>query len=208
VINNNTKVCSLHFTPDDYISGDLQSARQVLQGTAIPSLFPWTREMYQRTTITSRLAASVYQRSDLTEEQGTPICNSEVSYCPKENCMEGTNVDIAEMQRKIDKLQVKLVQVQSIFQRSLFHLENICDNDDLVKFYTGFSDCNTLSAFYEEILESDAKVMRQWEGKNRKDEYDDIKIGRACKLPLLEQFFLTLVHLHLGLLELDLANRF
>ena len=30
VINNNTKVCSLHFTPDDYISGDLQSARRVL----------------------------------------------------------------------------------------------------------------------------------------------------------------------------------
>ena len=47
VINNNTKVCSLHFTPDDYISGDLQSARRVLNGTAIPSVFPWTREVYQ-----------------------------------------------------------------------------------------------------------------------------------------------------------------
>ena len=50
--------------------------------------------------------------------------------------------------------------------------------------------------------------MQQWEGKNSKDDYDDIKAGRACKLPLLEQFFLTLVRLHLGLLELDFANRF
>ena len=77
----------------------------------------------------------------------------------------------------------------------------------MVKFYIGFSDYKALSAFYE-ILESDAKVMRQWEGKNSKDDYDDIKAGRACKLPLLEQLFLTLVCLHLGLLELDLANRF
>jgi len=34
---------------------------------------------------------------------------------------EGTNVDIAK------KLQVKIVQVQGIFHRSLFRLENICD---------------------------------------------------------------------------------
>ena len=113
------------------------------------------------------IAASVYQRSDLThEEQITPVHNSEMSYGPEEICMEEISSANVEMQRKIDKLQVKLVQVQSSFQRSLFRLENICDNDDLVTFYTGFSDYKTLLAFYEEILESDAKVMRQWEGKN------------------------------------------
>ena len=63
-------------------------------------------------------------------------------------------------------------------------------------------------AFYEEILEDDAKVMRQWEGKKSKDCYADNKTGRHHKLPLLEQFFLTLVRLRLGLLEQDLANRF
>jgi len=41
---------------------------QVLKGAAIPSVFPWTREMYKRTT-TSQLAASGHQRSDLTEKQ-------------------------------------------------------------------------------------------------------------------------------------------
>ena len=35
-----------------------------------------------------------------------------------------------------------------------------------------------------------------------------MKQGRACKLPLIEQYFLTLVRLCLGLFELDLANRF
>ncbi|XP_065894872.1 uncharacterized protein [Dysidea avara] len=211
VINSNTKVCSLHFTLDDYISGDvLHSARRVLKATSVPSVFPWTREMQQRTTTTSRLAASVYQRADMIETrgegQGTPV-DSDWS---EENFMEvgGNSIDVAEMQRRIDELQVKLSEVENAFQRSLFRLENICDNDEFVKFYTGFSDYNTLIAFYEEVLESDAKVMRQWEGKNSKDDYDDTKTGRTCKLPLLEQFFLTLVRLHLGLLELDLAKRF
>ena len=50
--------------------------------------------------------------------------------------------------------------------------------------------------------------MRQWQGKNSKNHYDEIKSGRLSKLSLINQFFLTLVRLHLGLLELDLANRF
>ena len=95
--------------------------------------------------------------------------------------------------------------MQSAFKRSLFRLENICDNDDLIKTYTGFPDYATLVAFCEEVLKKDAEMMQQWEGKKSKDSYDEVKIGRLCKLPLLEQLFLTLARLHLGL---DLANRF
>lgn len=62
--------------------------------------------------------------------------------------------------------------------------------------------------FFEEILKHDAEVMRLWKGKDCKDDFDEIKCGRPCKLPLLEQFFMMLVRLRLGLLELDLANRF
>ena len=61
---------------------------------------------------------------------------------------------------------------------------------------------------FEEILKHDAEVMRLWKGKDCKDDFDEIKCGRPCKLPLLEQFFMMLVWLHLELLELDLANRF
>ena len=58
----------------------------------------------------------------------------------------------------------------------------------------------TLLAFYKDVLEDDAKVMRQWRSGESKDSYAEIKSGRNSKLPLLEQFFLTLVRLHLGLL--------
>ena len=58
--------------------------------------------------------------------------------------------------------------------------------------YTGFSDYDALVAFYEELLEEDAKAVRQWRGGKTPEEYDaEAKCGRKFKLPLLEQFFLT-----------------
>ena len=51
-------------------------------------------------------------------------------------------------------------------------------------------------------------VMGQWSGQRSESHYDDIKVGPSCKLPLLEWFYLTLVRLRLGLLVLDVANRF
>ena len=63
-------------------------------------------------------------------------------------------------------------------------------------------------AFYQEVLEADAMVMRQWSGRRSESHYDDVTVGPSYKLPLQEQFFLTLVRLRLGLLELDVANRF
>ena len=87
----------------------------------------------------------------------------------------------------------------------LFCLENIKEKDNLVKFYTGFPD---YVIFYEEILEADAKVMRQWDGKTYSESYSEVKCGRHSKLLLLEQLFLTLVRIRLGLFEQDLAIRF
>ena len=112
------------------------------------------------------------------------------------------------MEGKITQLSERLQRVEDNAAKSLFRYENIKNRNDLVKFYTGFPDHLTLLAFDEEILESDAKVMRQWEGKKYKDNYDEVKCDHMCKLPLLEQFIMTLVRLRLGLLELDLAQRF
>jgi len=50
--------------------------------------------------------------------------------------------------------------------------------------------------------------MRQWRSSELKDDYAEEKAGRSHKLPLLEQLFLRLVRLRLGLFEFDLANRF
>ena len=57
VVNKYTKVCSLHFTAEDYICGDaFKSKRRVLKATAFPTIFPWTIEKHLRTSFTSKLA--------------------------------------------------------------------------------------------------------------------------------------------------------
>lgn len=115
---------------------------------------------------------------------------------------------IDDLQKEILELKSKLSEAQNKLERSLFRLENIKNDDSLVKFYTGFADYGMLMAFYEEILESDASVMRQWSGRRSECDYDEAKVGPACKLSLIEQFFLTLVRIRLGLPELDVAVRF
>lgn len=55
-----------------------------------------------------------------------------------------------------------------------------------MEFYTGFQDSDTLTAFFEEVLQEDAEVMRQWRGAKSPDDYKEPKSGRKCKLSFLE----------------------
>ena len=46
MVNQNTKIYSLHFTADDYISRDaMHSKRRVLKPNAVPTIFPWTIDL-------------------------------------------------------------------------------------------------------------------------------------------------------------------
>jgi len=115
---------------------------------------------------------------------------------------------VIELELRIKELEDELQKAEAKAESVLFRLENIKSRDDLMKFYTGIPDYATLMIFYEELLEEDAKVMRIWKGKHCKDDFDELKCGRSQKLPLLEQFFMTLVRLRMAFPELDLANRF
>ena len=123
-------------------------------------------------------------------------------------------VEIQRLKLLVSQLKLQVSQLQSEARDSatcsLFQLENIKDKNELVRFYTGFSDYETLLAFYEQILKSDAKVMKQWDSRRCGDpgETTDVKHDPLCKLPLLEHLFLTLVRLHLGSFKTDLAVRF
>lgn len=114
---------------------------------------------------------------------------------------------VIELELKIKELENELQKAEAKAESELFRLQNIKNNNDLVKLYTGIPDYATLMIFYEEILKEDAEVMRIWKGKHCKDDFDELKCGRSQKLPLLEQFFVTLVRLRMAFPELDLANR-
>ena len=168
----------------------------MLTKTAVPSLFPWTScsTSKKRTTTTSQRAALELESDSSSEDDSVSSGPSFSEFCEIDaEDMDCSSVDYLKAQ--VAELSDQLAKSQDKYEKSLFRLANIKEDDDLVSFYTGFPDYNTLLTFYNIILESDAKVMRQWRGGDSKETYNDIKTGRDYKLPLFEQLFLTLVRL-------------
>jgi len=224
-INKNTKICSAHFVPNDY-QLIFEGKRRLLKPTAIPSQFPWTKNK-RRTSMTSNNAMQKLVDEPLKQSThpGSINAREQRSLCSTAAITECTDVlqvndevimeEQDELKRsdisllhEIDQLKIQLAEAESKLSRSLLRLYNIRHDKGLLKFYTGFSNYDTLLAFYEEVLEPDAVLMRQWSGKRSEQNYSDEKGGPSCKLPLKEQLFLTLVRLRTGFPELDIANRF
>ena len=180
VVNKYTKICSAHFKPDDFILPDelLEGGRRRLKNDAVPSIFPW-HDTNERKSLTSQqpLDNMEVETSDLELSCDIlePVCD-----------LEPTNTDLL---KENSDLKLKLTELQNQFDKSFFRLDNIKEDDSLIRLYTGFLDYETLIAFYEEILEPDASVMRQWSGKRSEFDYDEAKVGPSYKLPLIEQFF-------------------
>ena len=86
-----------------------------------------------------------------------------------------------------------------------FSLESIAGDDSKVAFYTGFPTYKHLKiCFY--FLGPAAKQLIYRDSRRIFDHSK--KGGRPRCLPPIEEFFLTLVRLRLGLLEQDIAYRF
>ncbi|XP_065890698.1 uncharacterized protein [Dysidea avara] len=219
VVTKSTKICSDHFLSTDFL---LNCERRRLKPDAVPSCFPW-RKCFKCRSRTSqkasqalledekpneRMASATNSRKKMKAEIVSVSMDSTYIQPSAETAEEPDQQDvIVNLQTQVISLQNQLAETENRLKKSLFRLENIRDDAKLMKFYTGFVDYETLMAFYE-MLESDALVMRQWSGRRCGSNYDDVKTGPKYKLPLKEQFFLTLVRLRAGLPELDVANRF
>ena len=115
-----------------------------------------------------------------------------------------TCADIESLERELSEVKCQLQQSEQdqhdLKERQLFRLKHISDDDAKVRFCTGFS---TLSAF----LGPSVNHLKYW---SRTSETDQVKSssGRKRILSPLEEIFLVLVRLRLGLFEQDLAYRF
>jgi len=185
------------------------NSRRRLKPGVIPSVFPWTLKVFQRHSINSVKALSTPEyATDEDDDSASDIVADDASNANDFDQQDvGTSLldQIEQLQLQVKQLQAELAESKINATKSLLRLENIKEKDDLVKFYTGFSDYTTLVTFYQNILEDDAAVMRQWDSRRCKESGGDVKHGPSCKLPLLEQLFMTL---RLGLHETDLAIRF
>ena len=89
---------------------------------------------------------------------------------------------------------------------SPFNIEMIADSKELVHFYTGFDDYDNLMICYNFLGPWHCVRNLQYWGKDQRLTNDSR--GATCTLSPLNEFFLVLCRLRLGLLEQDLAFRF
>lgn len=94
---------------------------------------------------------------------------------------------------------VKVAQSKPVIVHKTFHLEDIEDQEDLVKFYTGFESYQRLQVFLNFVIEG---YLHEKSKTFKKVD------GRPEALDIKNQIFLVLCRLRVGLLEKDLAHRF
>ena len=133
IVTKNTKVCSEHFTPSDFIHDDqaLQCIRRCLKSSAVRSLFAWTNNVNKCMSVTSQKALQPLT-IDSTRKQST--CSShEEEPCNEVYVESNTEVMdeqklITDLQKENIELKSKLKETEKQLSRSLFRLVDIKDD--------------------------------------------------------------------------------
>ena len=113
--------------------------------------------------------------------------------------------------QRIHKLETENKELKHVIEKTkgkLITLDSIKDNPAQMRFYTGFVNYGTFMALFD-YLEPKAAQMRYWRGgqvsakqtKNYTSQKDN-------KLSKLDEFFMVMMRLRLGLLVEDISKRF
>ena len=99
-------------------------------------------------------------------------------------------------------------ELESMFQQSLFNIDNIKNNSKLLRFYTGFPNYEVSFSIVLSFLGRDAASKLVYSNTEQNDAQKREKAGPKRTLSVEEEFFLVLCRYKVGLLEKDLAARF
>ena len=197
-VNSNTRVCSKHF---------VKSVGRRLRKDEFPSR---NLPVLPTSVIVPFKRKSPRKRSEHVEDlpesdDGSLLPGQDFEY---DQCCSTdlTIADIKRMEEQIEEMKKQLSQLKHENATLKFSLVNIADNDKKVSFYTGFPTYTTLMACFK-FLGPAVNQLIYWNSK-LDDTCEVKKKGRPRTLTPIEEFFLVLVRLRLGLLEQDLADRF
>jgi len=145
-ITKDTKICSEHFVPEDFVITlpGYPSERPRLHSHAVPSIFPFSRKIRKRNTLTSTKAAAPLKMCSRPENCLVEMNIDEISCSDREEngeelaVVQDKDEEIKNLKQQIKKLQGELEEARKLTSCSLFRLKNIKDDNSLVKYYTGF----------------------------------------------------------------------
>ncbi|KAJ4943736.1 hypothetical protein JOQ06_006234 [Pogonophryne albipinna] len=205
------QVCSRHFATDQLIEPKTLHGRRRLVKGAVPTLFEWNHFTAQ----TPR--ASVWERRERPtepvsrEEQEEHIDVRDHDYCstPEPVSLDMSSQATEDNSKTVEDLQKQLLELR--VQRE-FCLQRFAGSDDNIRFNTRFPSYNHLMAFWFLIEPSIYKMVRVTRAisaaKRNEEVVTHARPSTRQLLQPIDEFFLFLCFLSVGLKERDLANRF
>lgn len=189
-LNTSACVCSAHFNdsagrrlqPDEYPTTNLPAITTPARKRKLPAERTNDAEVECEVTTINTLDDTSH-----TTTRGT-VDHKEVA----------TQTD--ETSAKYLQLETEIADLKLRLSKSIFRLSTIHDDDQKIHFYTGFSNYSTLKACYD-YLGPAVDSLNYWGSEISGTTKSSC--GRSRSLPPIEEYFLVLVRLRLGLFEKD-----
>ncbi|XP_077557921.1 uncharacterized protein LOC144173312 [Haemaphysalis longicornis] len=220
------RVCSQHFTQDDFLK-NIASGRSILREGAVPSVFTFrkpkkTRKPPKPRTIPvdpkrSRTAVSEVETrpppQTLDAEEDTSMSLSPAASAESRSPAESEkDTEILRLRLELQQAHERNTRLEarvSLLQKRCAYLENASaefsvekykDSDEDFQFYTGLPCYGKFKKLLQYLKPHD--VSTDDGGSSRRE------AGRPTVLSAENQLFLVLVCLRLGLFQKDLGHRF
>ena len=192
-INKHTRVCSEHF---------VQANGRLLRKDEAPSARVPCGSEPKKKRKPPKDRSSIINDEEETESGR----DEDEAYSTQDACVQ-TEKMVSDEQRallnKVESLQSVLKEKDQQLTKLKFRLMNIRDDGTQIMFYTGFQSYQAIEAFYH-FLGPAAECLCYSSDKTVSSK----KKRRDRSLSPIEELFMTLIRLRVGLMEQDLAYRF
>ena len=192
-VNQNSRVCSKHFK---------RSHMRKLR----PDEYPTENLPKLATRVTTATPRRPLVRRPLQENRHDDSDNGDrMEQLPTREISVNTDDDqqVKKLEARVCELEEEIKELRKD-ESSRFSLESIASDDSKVAFYTGFPSYDHLKICFDFLGPAASQLIY----RDSRRVLDHSNKGRPRSLPPMEELFLTLVRLQLGLLEQDIAYRF
>ena len=136
-----------------------------------------------------------------TESKEKQTCETTTQYKAGAETVKENETYVKSLEERVSALRTEI-------QNQEFSIKRFQNDDSSISFYTGFPNYETLLACFSLVVD---KARNMSYGKYHRKQFNTSTLespGALRSLSLLDEFFLVLVRIRLGILERDLSDRF